>query len=353
MSSPTSLSPSSCSHLKCEESSHCLYHEILATIDAAVIVADEQAEELVFLNEAARRLLLAEHLDPTYAAVANHLLTVRDDEPASDRGLKLRHVQLDGRTFSYSVHRGCGRFEVVLLRDESDRQRLESLASAVNTTEHIGHVFAGIRHEIGNPINSIKMTLSVLQRNLQRYDTDTIGEYVERSLSDIARIEYLLRSLRNFNMVEEPAPVDLDLEDFLAQFFALVAGDFQRRGAQVGYHVDADARVVRADPRALQQVLINLLSNAADALVDVEEPRIAINAARRGDTVALMVRDNGCGMDQETQAMLFQPFFTTKERGTGLGMIIIQKMVARMGGEVSVDSAPGQGTTFTLSLTRP
>ncbi|WP_168210933.1 sensor histidine kinase [Persicimonas caeni] len=314
-------------------------------MDEAVMVIDDEARELVFINVAARDLAASAGIAATYEAVSTRVLPREGAETAGDSS-RMCEIELDGRVFSCSIQNECGPYRVVLLRDETDRRRLEQLAASVNTTEHIDRVFAGIRHEIGNPINALKMTLTVLQRNLERFDREAIVEYVERSLTDVARVEYLLRSLRNFNMVEDPEPEQLDLADFLAQFLALAAGDFP----SITHHVDADARVVRADPRALQQILINLLSNASDAIEDVDEPRIEIRAGRDGERVVLEVSDNGQGMDEETLQKLFEPFFTTKQKGTGLGMVIVQKMMARMGGEVGVQSHLGQGTTFTLQL---
>src|SRR3970282_1845245 len=87
---------------------------------------------------------------------------------------------------------------VSIRRDVTDKLRFESIAEAVNTMNSIGYVFSGIRHEIGNPLNSIKMTLNVLKKNLDKYGKDHILEYIDRALSESARIEYLLKSLKNF-----------------------------------------------------------------------------------------------------------------------------------------------------------
>jgi signal transduction histidine kinase len=102
------------------------------------------------------------------------------------------------------------------------------------------------------------------------------------------------------------------------------------------------------DPEPLQQVLINLFKNAAEA--SASGAHVRVEAVVGKGTVTVRVRDEGCGMDAETQRTLFEPFFTTKPKGTGLGLYVSQDIVRRHGGSLTVSSEPGRGTTFTLEL---
>jgi PAS domain S-box-containing protein len=240
---------------------------------------------------------------------------------------------------------------VAIKRDITDKLRLESIAEAVNTMNNIGYVFSGIRHEIGNPINSIKMTLGVLKRNFDKYDKADILEYIERALSESARVEYLLKTLRNFNMYETPELQNIDLRSFFDKFSSLVKGDLSlKKGIDFRVSVEQGAEFSYADPRALQQILLNICNNAADALEGRPGPSIEIKVTKLSDMILIRVNDNGAGISMEEQANLFKPFYTTKVNGTGLGLVIVKKMLAGMNGIIEIRSEKNVGTTMDIII---
>ena len=240
---------------------------------------------------------------------------------------------------------------VAIKRDITERLRLESIAEAVNTMDSIGYVFSGIRHEIGNPINSIKMTLGLLKRNFDRYNKEAILEYIERALSESSRVEYLLKTLRNFNMYETPELQNIDLKSFLDKFGSLIKGDFSlKKGIDLRISVEEGAESCYADPRALQQILLNICNNAADALEGRPGPTIEIEVTKLSDMILLRVKDNGAGISREEDANLFKPFYTTKIHGTGLGLVIVKKMLAKMNGIIEIQGEKNVGTTVDIMI---
>lgn len=248
-----------------------------------------------------------------------------------------------------SLHRSESNY-VAVSRDVTERDRLLSVAEAVTTMKSIGYVVSGIRHELGNPINSIKMALTVLRHNLDAWSAGQIREYVDRSLAEFARVEYLLRALKNFNLYETPEPRAVPLGPFLVDLHHLVSSDFERRGIRVGCIPHDDVGAAHTDPRALQQVLLNVLANAADAVEGVAQPTITLSAFRSMEGLVIQVVDNGVGMTEDHQKSLFRPFFTTKAQGTGLGMVISRNMLNRMGGDITITSEQHAGTIVELSL---
>ncbi len=239
---------------------------------------------------------------------------------------------------------------VAIKRDVTEKKRLESLAEAANLMDNIGYVFSGIRHELGNPINSIKMTLTVLNASLETFDRETVQEFLERSLNEVARVEYLLKALRNFSMFETPRVQSLRIDTFMEKFLSLVADDFKRKGINIETLSAAWAIKGLVDPRALQQVMLNLITNAADALTIRENPRIDIDFNKAGGYIHVKVIDNGCGMSPEQRKDLFKPFFTSKAGGTGLGLVIAKKMLSEMNCTIDIDSQMDVGTTVTISI---
>ena len=154
---------------------------------------------------------------------------------------------------------------VYVLRDVSERVRLESVAESVNTMNNIGFVFSGVRHEIGNPVNAINMILGILRNKLDTLPTDAVREYLGRMAEQVGRVEYILRSLKSFNLYETQQPHNFPAASFLENFLPLIRDDFEKKGITIEVVSSPAALWVYADPRALQQVLLNLLTNAADA----------------------------------------------------------------------------------------
>ncbi|MDX9745405.1 MAG: PAS domain-containing sensor histidine kinase [Syntrophales bacterium] len=240
---------------------------------------------------------------------------------------------------------------LVISRDITERTRLENIAESVQMMSNLGYIFSGIRHEIGNPINSMKMTLSVLKNNIGNYSPDKILEYTDRVLNEINRVEYLLTSLKNFNMYENLVLKDISLLSFIDNFLLLVKEDFEGRGIMIETDLTTQDDMALADSRALQQVMLNLFSNAADAFLESEvRAQVVIGLYKRGKTLELTVRDNGVGMSQYQLDNLFKPFFTSKPHGTGLGLVIVKKLMMQIGGNIAIESKVGEGTLVRLTL---
>ncbi len=239
---------------------------------------------------------------------------------------------------------------VAVKRDVTEKMKLESVAEAVNAMDNIGYIFSGIRHEIGNPINSTKTALSVLRDNIDRYSKDTVVEYIERALSEILRVEDLLRSLKTFNMYENPHMQIVEVSSFLEKFLSLVRGDLEKNGITIKTIIHPEAQCIYIDPRALQQVMLNILTNASDAFAGTEDPKIVLSAFSTGKFIIFRVVDNGCGMTEKQQEDLFKPFYTTKAKGTGLGLAIVKKMLDRLSCSIDITSQKDAGTIVDITI---
>jgi len=235
-------------------------------------------------------------------------------------------------------------------RDVTENARLETIAESVNMMDNIGYVFSGVRHEIGNPINSAKMILSVLQLKLETSPKDVIKGYVDRSLVEIGRVEQLLKNLKNYNLYEKPELRNLDAAVLLREFRGLVAHDIEAKGIALSIEVPADSVQVCVDPRSLHQVLINLVTNAAAAVDGRPHPSIRITASKKAGLVHIAVADNGVGMTDKQQQDLFKPFYTSKHGGTGLGLVIVKKMLSRMNCGIAITSELEEGTMVDISI---
>lgn len=346
--SKTGSVDSSPSTAKDKKSIEWVYHNVMEYLDVGITVLDLLENRVVYHNSGASTLLKDE-VDPDDCAAICRLLLPQEDGHPKIEGLEGQQITIFGnRVMGYSVYIIAERTCFILLRDITEKMRLMSIAEAVNTMDNIGYTFSGIRHEIGNPINSIKMTMSVLRRNLDRFPSNVVHEYIDRTISEIGRVEYLLKSLKNFSMFETPEIKPLDLVVFLEKFIALVKTGLDKDAISLQLDLPAVPVWVAADARALQQALLNLFANATVALDGRPDPQVAISVQKRSKYVTVKVRDNGCGISSEDQQHLFKPFYTTKASGTGLGLVITRKLLAQMGCSIELFSNENVGTTVSI-----
>jgi signal transduction histidine kinase len=236
------------------------------------------------------------------------------------------------------------------LTDATDRRRIEQIAAGVSLSDNIGHAFAGIRHELGNPVNSLKSAVSLLRSEVASMSPAQLATYLEAMEKECSRMDFLLRSLRNFSSLDSIECQGVSVHELVSSFERVAGSDARRRGFQLDVEVSPTCGDVWADERALFQVLLNLTTNAIDACEGVAEPHISLQVTPELDGVRFDVSDNGAGIPAADRDKLSRPFFTTKRGGTGLGLAMSQRLVSRMGGALSFVSELGKGSTFSVLL---
>ncbi len=240
---------------------------------------------------------------------------------------------------------------VAVGRDVTEHRRLKAIAEASNFHDNIGVVFSGIRHELGNPINSVKTALRVVLDGFERMERSKLLSYLERINDEISRVEYLLRSLRSYGLYDRPRLEVIDAKAFLLNFLKLARVDLQRRGVHFALSIGPAVDTVWADPQALHQVLLNLIGNSSRALENREGGSIDVEANRSGAYVSLLIRDNGPGIPPEQLPHVFKPFYSTRSGGTGLGLAISRHLLSLMRGSIELRSS-SSGTDANILLDR-
>ncbi len=325
----------------------CIYANILEDISLGIIGVDTSRKEIFFENKLAIELLSSTMKPRDYEALTSLLLAERSDGGESKTS---RTIRYGPRFLGYTVYRISAIYFWILLSDITEKERLNAHAQAVNTMNNLGYMVSGIRHELGNPINSIKTAVTVLKDNFSQYTGDVVAEFLDRVLADVGRVETLLRDLKTFSIYETADLRNVNLPAFLDDLLSYVTNDFASRGIRVKSLLRPDAEWGLLDPRALKHVMLNIFTNAMDALKGREVPQISIGLLRANDRIIVTVKDNGCGIPEDFKHHLFKPFFTTKKNGTGLGLVIMRNMMTKMGGTIEIDSREGVETTLTLNL---
>jgi len=212
----------------------------------------------------------------------------------------------------------------------------------------LGGIAAGFAHELGNSLNVIRGFNAVALRELpeghpNRPDLEAVKREVVRSAGLLERFLVFARARPGKAQVQSAEPV-------LAEVVEVLGPAAKAASVTVELRYAPDAPEIRIDPELLRQAFMNLGLNAIQALQPGGGGVIRYSADRAGEDLVVQVWDDGPGMDEETRAKVFEPFYTTKATGTGLGLAIVRQAIEAHGGSVSVESQPGAGATFTIRL---
>lgn len=236
------------------------------------------------------------------------------------------------------------------LRDLAHRLRTQQTAMIQHEKmAAMGRLAAGVAHEINNPLASMDGALQLMERNP---DAPPRPSTVRALRDQVRRIHDTVRELTAFAHPDKGVQDDIQLNSVVAGSLKLLQFDHRIRDCRVDTDLPESTGLARVAPRALQQVLMNLVLNALDAIAGVQDPTITLRTRRDGDWCAIDVADNGCGIPPERLHEVFEPFFTTKPvgSGTGLGLSISQSLIDEQGGSLDVESRLGVGTTFTIRV---
>jgi signal transduction histidine kinase len=213
----------------------------------------------------------------------------------------------------------------------------------------IGATAATFAHEVGNPLNSMSMAAQMLERRLAKYDP-RIDEkplaFLHNILGEIKRLTALLEEFRALARRPKLNVRPVSLKTVVEDVLAIETLSYLAQGVTVKLSFPPDLALVQADGEKLKQMVLNLCKNAAEAMPT--GGTLTVSAVNADGQVWLNITDTGVGIPADVD--VFEPFVTTKAKGTGLGLTIVRQMVAAHNGMLTYHSVPGEGTTFTLIL---
>jgi two-component system NtrC family sensor kinase len=225
---------------------------------------------------------------------------------------------------------------------ERSQQRLvqtEKLAA-------IGRLTASIAHEVNNPLQSLRNCLDLASRD--GVEAARRQEYLQLARKELDRLSWIMRQMLEFYRPEAAARQLVDLGPIVREVSMLTAAQCQSVGIEVSLELAQDLPPVRGVKFQLQQVALNLVLNALEAMP--EGGRLLLQTAAERNRVAMVVRDTGLGIARQELPRIFEPFYTSKQGGTGLGLAVSYGIVSAHGGTIEVESDPGAGSTFKVLL---
>lgn len=236
---------------------------------------------------------------------------------------------------------------ILIFVDVTEEVRAQTEVQRNRALSAIGQMTAQIAHEIKNPLGSIRFAAEVLKRQPQGNgrDMETIG-VIERSVDHLATV---VTELSDYARPKELQKATINLNGLLDEIMPMVADRLAAKEMQIDRRFAADLPAGKFDVTELKKLFLNLIINAIEASEPGKHIELRTNSDGNGKVIVEIV-DQGAGMDTETLRRLFEPFYTTKEKGTGLGMAIARKITELHKGELTVRSRKGQGTTATVRL---
>ena len=216
--------------------------------------------------------------------------------------------------------------------------------------EDLEEILSVLRHELGNSVNSLKLTLDVLRENYDRFDESKRKDYVKRCLEILSRQQRLTDAMKSYARCKVEELRDLAVVSFLNNFLIAAQNKIENRKIRFKQDFNREHCHVMGDVSALSAVMENILDNAVEALEDVSEPRIEFMVLQKNNSVVVVTRDNGCGIRKNDLPKVFIPLFTTKPGKMGMGLSIARKLLWKMGGRVEIESTAGVMTEVRVVL---
>jgi PAS domain S-box-containing protein len=342
-----------------------LLASVVESVDDCIFTTDVEGR-LITINRAGQRLL---GLGPS---AGQSYLVVLDETDRRRVGPAIQRAVAEGRPWrgnvtgltrslqQFPAHLGIACVfdaqrrvlgTVGVLRDLTEQVATEQRLIQREKLASLGEMAAGVAHEIRNPLGGIKMATRLLSS--AEFSSGRIPQEMAQSvLSGIAEIETIIADLLDYARETRLDRQDYPLSLILTPLVTAAAAEGQSRGVQVAATGLSDEIIASVDGPRLRQVFTNVMKNALEATERHPQGRVAVRLYERQATAVVEVADNGVGIGPEQRDKIFLPFFTTKPTGTGLGMAIVKKIMDLHGGEIEIDSRPGQGTTIRLIIPR-
>ncbi|MBI4777103.1 MAG: PAS domain S-box protein [Deltaproteobacteria bacterium] len=334
------------------------FHALILRSMPNSLIALDGADRVVTINPSTETLfgydLRAFHnsgLELIFHERAEHLLEelkekgriLGDEESAANRDGGMVPVSVFGSLVTGPDDSPMG--TVLLIQDLREIKELRERTARSERLAAVGSLAAGVAHEIRNPLSSIRGFAQLFMKKFSPEAREY--EYARVMVTEVERLNRVISALLDFARPKKPVIRSVDVKELLDHALQVVRDDLGRKQIKVENRCE-NGTIVRADPDQLIQVLLNLYLNAVDAMDT--GGLLRVEAEANDDTVEIRIADNGQGMDPETLKQIFNPFFTTKDRGMGLGLAVAHRIMEDHGGSLSAWSSPGRGSTFFIRL---
>ncbi|MBX5436344.1 MAG: GAF domain-containing protein [Alicyclobacillaceae bacterium] len=245
-------------------------------------------------------------------------------------------------------HRGQFKGTLGLFRDITNRKQMELRMRDAEKLAVLTSLAAGIAHEIRNPLTTAR---GFLQLFAKRLESETDKRFLDLTIQELDRINQLVKDFMTLAKPDVPSYNHVNLTEVLQGAVEFIRPEASLRGVPLTVKLPGEAVWIWADANQIKQLVLNIIQNALQAC-DPHDDTVTVELLATADTAVIVVADTGCGMSEVQIHQMFEPFYTTKPTGTGLGMAISKRIVDEHQGHIEVESQPGLGTTVRIQLSR-
>jgi signal transduction histidine kinase len=231
---------------------------------------------------------------------------------------------------------------------ENQRMRYDQLALQTEKMSALGRLAAGIAHEINNPLAGILLFSTNLRKKVQ--EQGPLKEGLDVIIREAIRCKTIIQELLEFSRNKEPRVVPADINEIIEKALSILENEFRLQRIQVDKNLSTQIEKISLDANQVEQVLVNILLNAIQATPGQGKITVKSDMISKRNIVKVVISDTGCGILPEYLPKVFEPFFSTKEKGTGLGLAVSYGIVKNHRGNIEVSSQPGKGACFTINF---
>lgn len=284
----------------------------------------------------------------------DHFIDVTTNDEMGHLATSFNQMTLDLQNAQKQIQEGIRNLEHKV---EERTQELKATQSQLLHSEKlaaVGALAATVAHEINNPLTGVYTYIRLMERKIDQGQdgAEEIAKfkgYLDTMRREVERTTAIVQNLLDFTRPKEPVRKPMNLVKVMEESLALISNKLSLTNIEVVKLLNPLPEI-QADPAHMKQVFLNLLINASEAMEEGGTLTIRSDYHPDTNTVTMSVRDTGIGIEEKDRARIFDPFFSTKKKGTGLGLSVVNGIVTRHNGKVEIDSTPGKGTDFRVSL---
>lgn len=341
------------------------FQTIFNSLEESIIVFDKEGK-ISFANNSSKKLLgIPEVYEnyPLYKLIPSLEADVQAHQARSKvlrREFQVNYPEaryLKSYLLSFKQHEGTLDYEKLWVIILSDTTKEKIVAEEIIENEKINSLLdlaSGIAHEIGNPLNSMSIHLQLAKRSLAKIDNETLRSQLENSIdickSETKRLDAIVKNFLKAIRPQKAVLVDTNAISPLMEVLKTLEVQLEKQEISINVQSENIPPSILGDSTLLQQLYFNIIKNAIEAIGS--KGSINIKITSDDEFLNLAFIDDGCGMSQENISRIFEPYYTNKEEGNGLGMFVIENIVKSHNAKIALESEEGVGTALTISLRR-
>lgn len=249
-------------------------------------------------------------------------------------------------------HGDSGEYASLILNDVTESRDRAAQEAESERSQLVSTLAASVAHEIGNPLNSLYLHLQFLQRSIAKpgFDRKDAAECVAEAKKEVERLDSIINQFLRALRPAKPDLHEIDIKELLVESLSFMRHEIEAREIRTSCSWPEHVPKIVADAGQLKQAFYNLIKNAIQAMQ--KGGALSITCDYDDESVRLAFSDTGCGIKPEDLPRMFKPYFSTKSSGTGLGLMIVDRIIRDHGAKLSIDSIPGKGSVFTVTFPR-